>query len=307
MNTIPFTDPLDRRNFLKGSLGAAAALGLTGPARAQPVQLSGPGRLPSGPIIDVNVNLERWPFRKLYRDEVSHLLEKLRGAGITEAWAGSFDGLLHKDIASVNSRLAETCRREGRGLLIPFGSVNPTWTVWEEDVRRCHEVHKMPGIRLHPGFHGYDLTDLRCKRLLQIAAERGLVVQLALIMEDERTQHPLVQAPAVNTAPLLELVQAIPKLKLVILNGGRGYRGDLMKRLAETGRVFFDISWLEGSEAIGDLCRDNPAAGNQILFGSHAPLFPVESPLMKLKESDLTPGQLQAIASGNARRLLAKG
>ena len=45
---------------------------------------------------------------------------------------------------------------------------------------------------------------------------------------------------------------------------------------------------------------------NQLLFGSHAPLFSVESPVMKLKESALTPAQLQAVASGNARRLLAK-
>ncbi|MEY4940070.1 MAG: hypothetical protein RIQ93_1805 [Verrucomicrobiota bacterium] len=306
MKTTPFTETLDRRNFLKGSLGAAAALGLSGNGRAQPAQVSGPGGLPPGPITDVNVNLERWPFRKLHRDEVAPLVEKLRSAGIAQAWAGSFDGLLHKDIASVNSRLADTCRREGKGLLIPFGSVNPTWTAWEEDVRRCHEVHKMPGIRLHPGFHGYALSDPRCKRLLQTAAERGLVVQLAVIMEDERTQHPLVQAPAVNTAPLLELVQAIPKLKLVVLNGGRGYRGDLMKRLAETGRVFFDISWLEGSEAIGDLYKDTPATVTQMLFGSHAPLFPVESPLMKLKESALTQAQLQAIASGNALRLVPK-
>ena len=297
---------LDRRDFLKSSLGAAAALGLAAPLATQPARGAQPALAVPGGIVDVNVNLERWPFRSLLRDKTSHLLDKLRSQGVVQAWAGSFDGLLHKDLASVNARLAESCRNNGAGLLVPFGSINPTWTVWEEDIRRCHEEHKMPGIRLHPGFHGYQLTDPRCKRLLELAAERGLVVQLAVIMEDERTQHPLVAAPPVNTTHLLELVRAIPALKLVVLNSGRGMRGDLMKRLAETGRVYFDISWLEGSEAIGDLFHDTPAAVNQLLFGSHAPLFSVESPVMKLKESALTPAQLQAVASGNARRLLAK-
>ncbi|MBI4623587.1 MAG: amidohydrolase family protein [Verrucomicrobia bacterium] len=306
MNKNTLSHAIDRRNFLKNSLGAAAALGLAGQLRDQAARAATSAGSPAGNIVDVNVNLERWPFRKLYRDEVPHLLEKLRSLGIIEAWAGSFDGLLHKDIASVNARLAESCRRHGQGMLVPFGSVNPTWPEWEEDVRRCHEVFKMPGIRLHPSYHGYDLKEPRFKRLLQMAAERGLVVQLVAVMEDERTQHPLVNAPAINTAPLAELVPAIPKLKLVILNSGRGIRGLSTRWLTETSRVYHDISWLEGSECIGDLFKDNPAAANQTLFGSHAPLFQVESAVLKVRESELTPAQIQGISSVNARKLLPK-
>lgn len=306
MKTKLPADPCDRRDFLKHSLGAVAALGLAGQRPMQAAPAVAASVRPSGSIVDVNVTLERWPFRKLPRDEVPALLEKLRRLGIGEAWAGSFDGLLHKDIASVNARLAETCRRDGQGMLIPFGSINPSWPEWEEDIRRCHEVFKMPGVRLHPSYHGYDLKNPRFKRLLQMAAERNLVVQLVAVMEDERTQHPLVNAPAVNTAPLAELVPAIPNLKLVILNSGRGVRGLSTRWLTHTGRVYHDISWLEGSECIADLYKDNAAAAEATLFGSHAPLFQIESAVMKIQESELTTAQSEALRFGNARRLLPK-
>ena len=58
-------------------------------------------------MIDTNVYLSRWPFRRLRGDEPGELVEMLRRVGVTEAWAGSFDGVLHKDIASVNARLAD--------------------------------------------------------------------------------------------------------------------------------------------------------------------------------------------------------
>jgi predicted TIM-barrel fold metal-dependent hydrolase len=301
MKKTPPSNAIARRNFLTGSLKVAASLGLGGQLR---VTTARAGAAAGGAIVDVNVYLERWPFRKLHRDEVPHLLAKLRSQGVGEAWAGSFDGLLHKDIASVNARLAETCRRDGQGMFMPFGSVNPTWPEWEEDVRRCHEQHRMRGIRLHPGYHGYDLKDPRFALLLHMAAERGLVVQIATRMEDDRTQHPMLQAPNVNIEPLLDLVPAIPALKLMLLNVGRAGRSNTMRRLAETGRVYFDISWMEGSECIGDMLKEMPVAAAQTLFGSHAPLFPIESALMKLKESDLTPAQVQGITAGNARKLV---
>ena len=61
------------------------------------------------PIVDVNVNLSHWPTRRMREDETPMLVAKLKAHGVVEAWAGSFDGLLHKDIAAVNARLVKEC------------------------------------------------------------------------------------------------------------------------------------------------------------------------------------------------------
>ena len=101
-------------------------------------------------MIDVNVNLSRWPFRRLAGDEPGGMVERLRQHGVTQAWAGTFDGILHKDLSSANERLANNCGQYGPGILVAFGSINPKLPDWQEDLRRCHEGYKMPGIRLHP-------------------------------------------------------------------------------------------------------------------------------------------------------------
>lgn len=285
---------MNRRDFLKTSVGLSAAFA---GVHAAP---SGSG----GDLIDVNVNISRWPLRRVRWDDTSALVTMLRRQGLAQAWVGSFDGLLHKDLASVNARLADECRRHGRGILVPFGSINPKLPDWEEDLRRCAEVHGMPGIRLHPNYHGYKLDDPDFRRLAQMAAKRGLLVQLALVMEDERMMHPLLRVEPVDTAPLVDLVKQIPGLRLVLLNALRTLRAKPLLDLIAAGEVYVEIAMLEGVGGIANLLAQVPV--HRVLFGSHAPLFYFEAALLKLKESPLTDQQRRALRIDNARRLLAK-
>jgi predicted TIM-barrel fold metal-dependent hydrolase len=253
--------------------------------------------------VDVNVYLSRWPFRRLPCDDTPKLVERLRTCGVAQAWAGSFDGLLHKDLGGVNARLADECAAHPSGMLVPFGSVNPTLPDWEEDLRRCQEDHRMPGIRLHPNYHGYRLDEPVCAELLRLAAQRGLIVQLAVRMEDPRTQHPLMPVPDVDTGPLAELVAGCPNLRLILLNGLQALRGDALGRLVKAGNVSCEISMLEGVGGLANLLGTVPV--ERVLFGSHFPFFYLEAALLKLRESELSPAQTKAISQENAERLLS--
>ena len=253
-------------------------------------------------IIDVNVNLSRWPFRRLPLDETRELVKKLREHDVTQAWAGTFDGLLHKDISSANARLAEECHEHGRGILLPFGSINPMLPDWEEDLRRCHEIHKMRGVRLNPNYHGYKLNEPVFARLLEAISSRGLIVQLAVSMEDVRSQHPMLQVPNVDLTPLPDLLKKFQKLKIVLLNALQYVSGQLLLRLAANEQIFFDMATLEGVGGVERVAKQVTA--KKLLFGSNSPFFYFESALLKMKESPLTDLELKSISATNARRLL---
>lgn len=254
-------------------------------------------------LIDTNVTLSRWPFRRLRGDETAELVKILRHHGVTQAWAGTFDGILHKDIAAANTRLVAECHQHGHGILLPFGTVNITLPAWEEDVRRCVEDHKMRGIRVFPNYHGYKLDHPDFARLLALCDQHRLILQLAVSIEDERTQHPLMQVKDVDAAPLAGLLKSHPNLRVVILNTFRATGSRNLAHLSACKNVYFEISTRETVAGVEMLAQRIPV--ERILFGSHAPFFYFESAVLKLKESVLNPEQLRAISSENAKRLLS--
>jgi predicted TIM-barrel fold metal-dependent hydrolase len=302
---------LTRRRFLQGAL-LPAALG-TLPSRAvQGAELDGGVAAPPN-IIDTNVHLFDWPYRKLKYAGTKALVAKLRRHRITQAWAGSYEGLLHKNLDGVNARLTQECRANGAGILLPFGTINPALPDWEADVRRCQEKYHMPGIRLYPPYHNYTLQTPEVARLLQLAHKRDLIVQLAVRMEDPRVHLPVMRTPAVDVSGLPELLTALPNLKLQLLNAFNGtepLRGQAGRRLIEQTRVLIDISHIEGQGGLGKLIAGDPDSRRpplpveRIVFGSHVPYFPCESAVFKLFESPMGRPELEKVMRGNAARFL---
>ncbi|MBL9126683.1 MAG: amidohydrolase family protein [Verrucomicrobiales bacterium] len=304
MKPNPNPDAVTRRSFLASAAATVASLRATHTSRADVFarRRPEPTRAPA-PLVDTNVTLGRWPLRRLPDDEPRRLVDRLRRHDVREAWAGTFDGLLHKDLASANTRLAETCRRFGRGLFVPFGSINPRAPGWEDELARCADVHRMPGIRLHPNYHGYRLDDPIFAALLEAAARRGLLVQVALVMEDERMMHPLSRVEPVDPQPLAAVLRAVPNVRVHLVNALRTLRAKPLLDLLSTGRVTVEISMLEGVAGLERLLSQVPA--ERVLFGSHAPLFYFESALLKLRESELGSRALRLVTAENARTLLA--
>lgn len=250
-------------------------------------------------IIDTNVSLFHWPFRRLPLDETNALVKEFRSLGITQAWAGSFEGLLHRDLAGMNQRLAEECKRHKE--LIPIGSINVNLPAWEHDLNECVERHKMPGVRLSPNYHGYTLADPRLARLLSLAESAGCLVQIAVSLEDTRAQHERLVVPDVDLAPLPDLMSRFPKAKVQLLN----YRPQpaMLESLKAVPNLFFDVARVEGTDGVPRLVEQ--VSKSRVLFGSHAPFLIPESALIRVHESSrLDEDALRAVFADNARKLL---
>jgi uncharacterized protein len=290
---------MERRTFLSKATLAAATASAWRPAEAAAASPQ------AGGLVDTNVFLSPWAVRHSQPDTPARVVEKLRRHGVTAAWAGSFEGALHTDIAGVNARLAAVCAREGAGVLRAFGTVNPAFPDWEEDLRRCHEIHRMPGVRLFPNYHGYALDDARFIQLLDLATRRALLVQIVLSVEDERSQNPVLSAAPVPVAPLVDVLQRVRGARVMLLNAGArvlGANNPLLGRLVAAG-VGFEIATLEGVAGIGAVVQRTP--GIKLSFGSHVPYFYFEAALLKLQESELSNEQLVSLMHGNAQAALA--
>ena len=59
--------------------------------------------------------------------------------------------------------------------LLSFGCIHPEYEKYREELRRLAHAG-VPGIKLHPYFHGCDMDDIRYLRILDAAAENGLIV-----------------------------------------------------------------------------------------------------------------------------------
>jgi predicted TIM-barrel fold metal-dependent hydrolase len=160
----------------------------------------------------------------------------------------------------------------------------------------------MPGIRLHPNYHGYKLDDPRFAKLLELAEKQNLLVQIAIRMEDPRTQHRLLTVPDVDPAPLADLLRKFPSC-------ASGYstchsvRPDLLDKLLAAGNLSVEIAMLEGIAGITNLLKHVPL--ERVCLGTYAPFFALQSALGKLPESALGEKQRAAIATGNAKQLLS--
>src|SRR5262245_45965144 len=307
---------IDRRSFLKNSLLSAAAVSFADRQSLAVQPLRGSAAIGTSHkipgIIDTNVNLFEWPFRALKYRDTRRLVAKLKKHRIIEAWAGSFEALFAKDMNGVNERLAAECREHGRGFLIPFGSANLAWPDWEEDVRRCQEVHKMPGIRIYPGYQPFDLAHPAMEDLVKMTSERGLILQVVFGMEDPRVHHPIINVRPITFAPLLKAMARAPNAKVQLLHFPGSTKGDDLFEFMAKPNTVMDISRLEGNGAVGRMIGSItglPSARvpvDRVVFGSHAPYFPVETAILKLIESPLDAQQLQAIMQRNARRLLPR-
>ncbi len=294
-------ESVNRRGFLRATLTATAALQFTESALSN--QESPPATAAADDLIDTHVYLGRWPFARLPGDEPSELVALLRRSKVSQAWAGTFEGLLHKDIGGANLRLLETCRRGGEGMLIPFGTVNPMLPDWEEELRRCHEVFRMPGIRLHPTFHGYSLADPCFTRLLAIVADRKLIVQVVAWLEDGRPTFLSRRQQQMNLEPLKEKLAPLPGLRLIVYGGLTTAADKSFRILASTKNVYWDVSRLQPSERLSEIL--NFVSADRLLFGSNSPLLDFEIATRNLNDPLLEAEFGLRIRKGTARQLIA--
>ena len=289
---------LDRRSLIHCLAGCSAAM-----CSAKQYANGAEQSQPNGPqimFVDTNVSLFRWPFRRLPLDNVGGLVGKLQQLGFAQAWAGSLQGIMHRDLAGVNQRLVNACAEFAE--LSPIGSINLQLPGWKTDLDHCIARHKMRALRLHPNYHDYDLKDPRVIELFRRATDARMLIQITVAMEDTRTQHRRVRAGDVDVAPMIDWLHRIDGARVQIL--GHRLRVNLLVELGQIPNVYFDTSRVDGTDAIARLV--DTVGSDRVLYGSHSPLLIPEAALIRVYESQLAEKVTLSIMKTNAESV-AKG
>ncbi len=227
-------------------------------------------------IIDFNVYLGHWPFRRLCVRTALGILRQMDRSGIDIAVVSSLNSVLYADPHDGNLELLQEIEQYSERF-VPLAVLNPKYPGWEGDLEECIN-HGCKGLRLYPQYHNYSLTDEECLRLVKRAHESNLVVSIPVRLRDGRGRHWMDSARDINLEELKQLAERVPEAKIVVLEA----RGVADSPLFEYPNVYFEISGMDA--AFGEIDRLIERVGDsRVVFGSGFPLKYLQSAILKAK------------------------
>jgi hypothetical protein len=248
-------------------------------------------------IVDVNTAVGRWPFCEAQSVTPPRLSSLLARAGVDLALTSSLEAIFHEDPDEDNRRLFRQLR--GHKRLLPVPVINPRLADWRASVARW--ARKGTAVKILPSYHAYSLAGTDVDGLAAELARRRLPLLVQIRMEDERVQAPALRVPPVPVADVVALAGRFPHLSIVALGT---YSREVVDLLRQSPRVWADVSFLDGMDAVGVLVRKHRAFAKRLLLGSHSPLFYAQSAVLKVQTAEVTSVVRRGILGGNARTML---
>ena len=215
-------------------------------------------------------------------------------------------------VSRINSLSAELNGRDG---LLYFACIHPDMPEPEKEIRRIASLG-LRGVKLHPVYQGCDIDDLRYLRILNAAAESGLIVLTHAGWD--------IGFPGIDHCSPKKLAHAVSEvgaLPLIAAHLGGWRMWDALDALLPYENIRLDTSFSIGMLAPTDE-RYYPGKERQLLtveealacirmFGAERILFGSDSPWGSQKESlavlrslPLTDEEKRMILGGNAQNLL---
>lgn len=246
-------------------------------------------------IIDVCAHAGPWTHRPIGL-ETHELMAMLGRYDVSVMYYGRLEALWYENPHAANSRPYPGPGNPPKHF-VPV--LDPTVATWPQELQRLlkHEPTRM--VRLYPNYHRYALAE--ADALLAALAERKLVAQVMVRMEDPRRQHRLAQVADVPAADVLDAAGRHPELA-VLLSGASGPDlRSLASRLPRRHNLWADTSQADGAGLVAALM--DTAWRDRLVFGSHAPLFTPHAALTRVV-LDLDDEPASRVLETNPRALL---
>lgn len=256
-------------------------------------------------LIDVNAYTGHWPFRQLKHNTCEARLRLMKQFGIDIAVISNLNGVFYKNTQSANEELHEELQsnRKFENHFIPFAVINPIYAGWKDDLKVCVEKMGMKGVRLHPLYHRYSVTNPFCTELIKRTRDMGLPIALSLRMVDKRVSSWMDINEEWSLKDILPVIKEVPDAKYVILNAVNSLQiNDEEKHLLKNTNFLMDTS----GRAITDLGNLMDWYGKEkFAYGSHSPILDHITGLLRiesLRPEEANKSTKELLRYGNAKK-----
>ena len=220
-----------------------------------------------------------------------------------------------RQVVHINDRAARINDRFEMTGIFSFGCIHPDYEDYRKELARIEELG-MKGIKLHPVYQGVDFNDIKTLRILDRAAELGLIV---LTHSGFDTSFPGI----VHVTPTMirQVVQQIGPLTLIAAHMGGWHTWDEAEELLQDVPIFFDTSYSlgvlnpmnDGYYTSDELPLMNETqfvrmirtfGAERFLFGTDSPWSDQQESVRRICQLPLQDSEKVAILGENAQRLL---
>lgn len=255
-------------------------------------------------IIDFNTYLGHYPFRPIRNNDGDGLNRLLEEHSIDKALVSSVSGIYYRDVMKGNMELLDEIGDYGDRFM-PVANINPVYSDGEEDLIRCAKLG-FKGVKLFPGQHNYGLSCGESVRIMRMAAQYGMFVQIPIYVEDLRQRHNMDIMYPVEADEIKEAVIKAPDTVFILSN----YPFEsYAKTLEGVGHnVYYDISRMDclKSNMIGRMI--DRYGSEKLLFGTGAPLEYIDVQLVKIhsltQTGDYSRCDVENICFRNGKKIL---
>lgn len=225
-------------------------------------------------MIDCNMFIGHWAFRRLRKNDVGGVLGMMDQFGLDRACVASADAILYKDCHAGNEKLFEETRgHEDRFWL--YATLNPAYPGWERDLTQCVDMG-FRAVRLYPRYHGYKLDGREAALIIEAASEANLPISIPCRIEDNRQRHWMDTPEDVDPHEVLALAEAHHKAAFILTECLLPWsaESDVWRRLRS---VNFYVEMSRMTSVLGknlQIAIENLGA-DRVLFGTG---FPFKTP-----------------------------
>ena len=248
---------------------------------------------------DINCYVGHWPFRKLRKCTFQDLSEIHKQNGICAGFVSSLNSIFYNDPFEGDEELHESIKGTGYFHIL---TVNPLLPGYLDDIEKGVRLFRIKGVKIYPGYHGYQLSDPCVEALCGQLKRLQLPLFLVFRMEDERLDY-LLPARMPPLGEVSDFIGSHADLKIILLNVRFDELLSLKEPIQNAKNVFFDTSGLK--DVMFMVERLTQCFGSQkMLYGSLFPLFCMKSTFLQVGRAEIPEESKNSIFNLNMRPFL---